>query len=77
MYVKLSNILKTVDSPVTRSQIVFVNVWTTRIRGMVAVCSVIMTFTLTTVWLVDKANRLLGAAHCYEGAVLTVISDIM
>ena len=74
---KVTNVSKTVASPMTLNHISFVNIWTARMRGMVAVCSVIMTFTLTTVWLVDKANRLLGAAHCYEGAVLPVIADIM
>ena len=35
---------------------------------MVAVYSAIMTFTLTTVWLAEQANRLFRAAHRYEGA---------
>ena len=50
------------------SHISFVNIWTARIRGMLAVCSVIKTFTLITVWPADQANRLFRAGHCYEGA---------
>ena len=56
MYLKLkvTNFFKTVASPVTWSHISFVNVLTTKIRGMVAVCFVIMTFTLITVWMAEQ-----------------------
>ena len=70
MYLKLkvTNFFKTVASPVTWSHISFVNIWTARIRGMVAVCFVIKTFMLIMHWVAKQVNQLFRAGHCYEGA---------